>query len=92
MDKSDFWDKSLTNYEVLEKIFTPTMEHIVSYLRFGQGGCNYCIPEYDRKGDCGARCDEGVKRWLLNNRDNEKINKLMRNMYYHGWFRYLSKE
>ena len=74
---------------MLEKIFTPTMEHIVSYLRFGQGGCNYCIPKYDRKGDCGAHCDEGVKRWLLSNRDNEKIEKLIRNMYYHGWFRYL---
>ena len=85
---SDVLDKSLTNYEVLEKIFTPTMEQVISYLRFGHGGCRYCIPKYDRKGDCGD-CNEGVKRWLLSHRDNEKINKLMRDMYYHGWFRYL---
>ena len=74
------------------KICTVCKSTYQSYLRFGQGGCRYCIPKYDRKGDCGAHCDEGVKRWLLSNRDNEKIEKLIRNMYYHGWFRYLSKE
>lgn len=81
--------RKMTNYEVLEKFYMPTLEKIAYRIRSMHGGCKYCIPGTR----CTASteispevCTEGVKRWLLSERDMTKLGAVIhREHCYGGW-------
>lgn len=81
--------RKMTNYEVLEKFYMPTLEKIAYRIRSMHGGCKYCIPGTRCTASAGISrevCTEGVKKWLLSECDMAKLDALIcRERFYGEW-------
>ena len=87
--------RKMTNYEVLKKFYMPTLEKIAYRIRSMHGGCKYCIPGPRCPALIGVSpdvslevCTEGIKRWLLSERDMTKLGAVIhREHCYGGWLK-----